>query len=34
VKERYYAISVERIIKHPAVSAILEAARHNLFITK
>ncbi|MBU4177757.1 MAG: transcriptional activator NhaR [Proteobacteria bacterium] len=34
VKERYYAISVERIIKHPAVAAILEAARHNLFMTK
>lgn len=32
VKERYYAISVERIIKHPAVSAIFEAARNNLFI--
>ena len=34
VKERYYAISVERIIKHPAVAAIMEAARHNLFMTK
>lgn len=34
VKERYYAISVERIIKHPAVAAILEAARHNLFTIK
>jgi len=34
VKERYYAISVERIIKHPAVAAILEAARHNLFILR
>ena len=34
VKERYYAISVERIIKHPAVAAIFEAARHNLFIVK
>ena len=34
VKERYYAISVERIIKHPAVSAIFEAARHNLFVLK
>lgn len=32
VKERYYAISVERIIKHPAVAAILEAARHDLFM--
>lgn len=34
VKERYYAISVERIIKHPAVAAIFEAARHNLFMAK
>ncbi|HEX9714381.1 MAG TPA: transcriptional activator NhaR [Desulfurivibrionaceae bacterium] len=34
VKERYYAISVERIIKHPAVAAILEAARHNLFMMR
>lgn len=34
VKERYYAISVERIIKHPAVAAIFEAARHNLFVMK
>jgi LysR family transcriptional activator of nhaA len=32
VKERYYAISVERIIKHPAVSAIFEVARNNLFV--
>jgi len=34
VKERYYAISVERIIKHPAVAAISEAARRNLFTMK
>ncbi len=34
VKERYYAISVERIIKHPAVAAIFEAARQNLFMMK
>lgn len=34
VKERYYAISVERIIKHPAVAAILDTARQNLFIVK
>jgi LysR family transcriptional activator of nhaA len=32
VKERYYAISVERIIKHPAVAAICEAARQDLFM--
>jgi LysR family transcriptional activator of nhaA len=31
VKERYYAISAERRIKHPAVSAITETARRNLF---
>jgi LysR family transcriptional activator of nhaA len=34
VKERYYAISVERVVKHPAVAAILDTARHNLFIVK
>jgi len=34
VKERFYAISVERIIKHQAVAAIFEAARHNLFMIK
>lgn len=34
VKERYYAISIERIIKHPAVAAIFEAARHNLFLAR
>ncbi len=31
VIERYYAISVERRLKHPAVVAISEAARENLF---
>ena len=31
VTERYYAISAERRIKHPAVSAITEAARTQLF---
>lgn len=31
VKERYYAISVERRLKNPAVVAILEAARHEMF---
>ncbi len=30
VKERFYAISAERHIKHPAVSAITEAARRTL----
>lgn len=31
IKERFYAISVERIIKHPAVAAISEAAHQRLF---
>lgn len=31
IKERFYAISVERIIKHPAVAAISEAAHQKLF---
>jgi LysR family transcriptional activator of nhaA len=31
IKERFYAISVERIIRHPAVVAISEAAHKNLF---
>jgi LysR family transcriptional activator of nhaA len=31
VRERYYAISTERRIKHPAVSAITAAARNDLF---
>ena len=31
VRERYYAISVERRLKHPAVVAICEAARTKLF---
>jgi LysR family transcriptional activator of nhaA len=30
-RERFYAISVERRLKHPAVVAISEAARHRLF---
>ena len=32
IKERFYAISAERRIKHPAVSAITETARSELFI--
>ncbi len=32
VRERFYAISFERIIKHPAVTAISDAARHSLFV--
>ena len=31
IRERFYAISVERIIKHPAVAAISRAAHHKLF---
>lgn len=31
VRERYYAISVERKLKHPAVVAISEEARHKIF---
>lgn len=31
VRERFYAISVERKLKHPAIVAISEAARHELF---
>jgi len=31
VRERFYAVSVERRVKHPAVVAILEAARQELF---
>lgn len=32
VRERFYAISAERRIKHPAVSVITEAARSELFV--
>ena len=31
VKERFYAVSVERRLKNPAVVALLEAARHEMF---
>ena len=31
VRERYYAISVERRLKHPAVLAICETARDKIF---
>jgi LysR family transcriptional activator of nhaA len=34
IRERFYAISCERIIKHPAVTAISDVARHRLFVTK
>jgi LysR family transcriptional regulator, transcriptional activator of nhaA len=32
VRQQFYAISVERRLKHPAVVAISEAARHHLFV--
>jgi LysR family transcriptional activator of nhaA len=32
-KERFYAISVERRLRHPAVVAMSQAARENLFVT-
>jgi len=32
VKERFYAISTERRLKHPAVVAISDAARQDLFV--
>ena len=31
VKERFYAISVERRVTHPVVSIMLETARESLF---
>ena len=31
IKERFYAISVERILKHPAVVAITDTAHHSMF---
>jgi len=31
VRQRFYAISVERKIRHPAVLAISEAARNDIF---
>jgi LysR family transcriptional activator of nhaA len=31
IRQRFYAISVERKIKHPAVVAICEAARRHIF---
>jgi LysR family transcriptional activator of nhaA len=31
VRERFYAVSAERRLKHPAVIAITESARRGLF---
>jgi LysR family transcriptional activator of nhaA len=32
VKEHFYAITVERKVKHPVVSAVMEATRESLFV--
>jgi LysR family transcriptional activator of nhaA len=34
VRQQFYAISVERKIRHPAVAAICEAARQEIFVGK
>jgi len=34
VRERFYAISYERIIKHPAVTAITKTARRDFFVNQ
>jgi LysR family transcriptional activator of nhaA len=34
VKERFYAISIERRVTHPVVSDVLESARNSLFLEK
>ncbi|HYW08105.1 MAG TPA: LysR substrate-binding domain-containing protein, partial [Longimicrobium sp.] len=34
VRERFYAITVERRLKHPAVVAIAETARDDVFLTR
>ncbi len=34
VRERFYAISVERRLKHPAVVAVVEAARGTVFVAE
>jgi LysR family transcriptional activator of nhaA len=33
VRQRFYAISIERTIRHPAVAAICATARHDVFAT-
>jgi len=33
VKENFYAITVERRVKHPVVSAVMEATRESLFVS-
>jgi LysR family transcriptional activator of nhaA len=32
VRERFYAISTERRVRHPAVAAVTERARTELFV--
>jgi len=32
IRERFYAISVERKLKHPAVIAICDSAKNELFV--
>lgn len=34
IRERFYAVSLQRRIKHPAVMAITEAARNQLLAEK
>ena len=34
VKEHFYAISVERRVTHPVVSAVVEVARESLFVNE
>ncbi|MFT4937629.1 MAG: LysR family transcriptional activator of nhaA [Paraglaciecola sp.] len=31
IKQRFYAISVQRKVKHPAVAAICDSAREKIF---
>ncbi|MEZ6120564.1 MAG: hypothetical protein R3C28_28860 [Pirellulaceae bacterium] len=33
IQEKFYAVSVERRLKHPAVVAISQAAKNELFLT-
>jgi hypothetical protein len=33
VRERFYAVSVGHRLKNPAVVAIADTARHNVFVT-
>jgi LysR family transcriptional activator of nhaA len=33
IRERFYAISTERRVRHPAVRIVTEGARRGLFVT-